>query len=150
MSIYQGIQNFGKKAILVGGLVFLTGCESEKPDYWKPRQAVVDVNGDNKNDIVSSVGIGHNCFGGPRCYHISVALNKGDGTFGEMMPVLRVPRNLDDIKIEDIDWDGKKDLLLRFVVYRRDNFFDQRYHQLMVAYGIGNGTFTMPQKLLDL
>lgn len=55
MSIFQSITNFGRKALLVGGLVaVLGGCsyDTDIPRY-KTTQIFRDLNGDGKPEIIT-------------------------------------------------------------------------------------------------
>jgi len=99
MSLYQGIKDFGKKALFVSGVaISLSGCDSRTTEY-KTSQVFKDLNGDGKPEHVYMVNTGKDedktgNTGMNQWYDfdLMVRANNGDGTFGEPKIVQRFPR----------------------------------------------------------
>jgi len=151
MSIYQSVKDFGKKALLVGGLVaVLNGCDS---DEGRIGQIVDDFNNDKKSDIVSvsfERGKEPKTKGYIGSFDAYISLSEDDGIYSQPQKAFHFglrPRNL---LVGDINGDENKDLL--FVSFEKGKepktkgyigSFDQ-----FAALGNGDGTFQTPKKVL--
>jgi hypothetical protein len=152
MSIYQGIKDFGKKALLVGGLVaVLSGCDSG--ERRSIGQIVDDFNNDKKSDIVSvsfERGKEPKTKGYVGSFDAYISLGDNDGIYSQPQRAFHFELKPENLLVGDINGDGNKDLL--FVAFERGKkpktkgyvgSFDQ-----FAALGNGDGTFQNPKKVL--
>ncbi len=152
MGIYQSIKDFGKKALVVGGLVaVLSGCGSDQKGIG---QIVDDFNNDKKSDIVS---VSWDSDSEPKTkrefvsYDAYISLGQENGTSSPQRKAFHFELKPYNLQVGDVNGDGNKDLL--FIGSDRDAepktkggysvSFDQ-----YAALGNGDGTFQNPKKIL--
>jgi len=151
MHIYQRIKDFGKKVLLVSGLVtVVNGCNDCQKGIG---QIVNDFNNDGKSDIVN---VSYDGAAEPRTkgYTVSfdsyISLGQEDGTFTPQKKAFHFELKPENLQVGDVNGDGNKDLL--FIAYDSDAeprtkgyvaSFDQ-----YAALGNGDGTFQNPKKIL--
>ena len=138
MSIYQSIKDFGKKALLVGGLVaVISGCDQTP----RVNQVLSDVNRDEKKDIVNYMfdpSVGWN-----GSHDIYVTLNS-DGSFGKANKVLHLKDRPSELHVEDLDGDKIPDL--SYVMFDLSVGWNGSW-DMYSAKGNGDGTFQNPVKI---
>ena len=135
MSIYQSIKNFGKRVLLVGGLVaVLSGCDQ----LTIVNQVVEDVNRDGRKDIVNYMFDGSVGLDGS--HDIYVALNNSDGTF-DSKKVLHLKSKPTELHIDDLDGDKIPDI--SYVMFDGSVGLYGSW-DMYSAKGKGDGTFQNP------
>ena len=151
MNIYQSIKDFGKKVLLVSGLVaVLSGCDSGQRGT---SQIVDDFNNDKKSDMVSVTfekGKRPKTKGYVGSFDAYISLGRADGVYSQPQKTFHFELRPENLLVGDINGDGNKDLL--FVAFEKGKrpktkgyvgSFDQ-----FVALGNGDGSFQNPKKIL--
>lgn len=133
MSIYRSIEDFGKKAVLVCGLVaVLSGCDQ------RVNQVLSDVNRDGRKDIVNYMFDQS----GRGSHDIYVALNS-NGSFAEPKKVLHLKNRPTELHVEDLDGDQIPDL--SYVMFDQSGWGSWDMYS---AKGNGDGIFQNPVKIV--
>ena len=133
MSMYQSIKNFGKKILLIGGLVaILSGCEKSATS----EQYYVDLNNDGRKEIVYAKYAGKGM--GDQVWDLCEA--------GEPPRRLFRLNGTDKFRFEDMDGDGFPEIV--FEVYAGKGMGDQVWDVYSVKNNKGN--FGKPQKIARL
>ena len=139
MSIYQNIKDFGKKALVVGGLVtVLSGCDQPT----RVNQVLEDVNRDGRKDIVDYMFDGSVGWNGS--HDIYVVLNNSDGTFADPKKVLNLKSRAIELQVEDLDGDKIPDI--SYVMFDDSVGWNGSW-DMYSAKGKGDGTFQNPVKI---
>jgi len=152
MKIYQGIKDFGKKSLFVGGLVTsLLGCNLNNEGTIN--QIVDDFNNDGISDVVSVSFEMHKepkTKGYKGSFDAYLFLGEREGIYSQNEIVFHFELRPQNFLVGDINGDGNKDLL--FVAFEKHKepktkgykgSFDQ-----YAALGNGDGTFQIPKKVL--
>jgi len=146
MSLYQGIKNFGTKALLVGGLVTaLSGCGSGTTEY-KTSQIFKDLNGDGKpehfymeNTLEDKDGNGGYDF------DLVMKYSSGEGSFGEPRSIHRFSIKPEEVKFEDVTGDGVPDLVYLLNTQEDKDGNGWYDFDLVMRTNDGNGKFGEPK-----
>ncbi len=147
MRLYQKIIAGG---VILAGLTGLVGCDSSPPPRTKVEQRYVDMNSDYVKDIITvSASSSDDSWKSQelRKHKAIISMSQSDGSYQDQ--VIQYNEQPLELKIEDINNDGRQDILV-IVANNSDDFWKRqelRKFDLVVSYQNEDGTF-QPQKVI--